>query len=91
MRLVQIVNGVTLQHKNATRALTWVQASRFVLERVLRERLLATYGNVQLRCGAWVSGVEHGDGDARGSVTGAHGSLARLQASPYHVATECLL
>ncbi len=62
---------MTLQHKNATRALTWVQATRFVLERVLRERLLATHGNVQLRCGAWVSGVEHGDGDARGSVTGA--------------------
>ncbi len=67
---MQIVNGVTLQHKNATMALTWVQATRFVLERVLRERLLATYSNVQLRCGSWVSGIEHGGGNAQGSVTG---------------------
>ncbi len=50
--------------------LEWVSATRFVAERALRERLLANYGNVQLRTGCWVNGLEHGRADASGAVTG---------------------
>jgi len=50
--------------------LEWVSATRFVAERALRERLLANHGNVQLRTGCWVNGLEHGRADASGAVTG---------------------
>ena len=50
--------------------LEWVSATRFVAERALRERLLAVHGNVQLRTGCWVTGLEHGRADTSGAVTG---------------------
>ena len=47
-----------------------VLATRDVFERALRDRLLAMHRNVKNRTGAVVTGLEHGDGDATGCVTG---------------------
>ena len=55
----QVTNGLTLgPTKDADCDLSWIQATRFVAERAFRERLLALYGNVQLRSGCWVSSLE---------------------------------
>ena len=51
--------------------LSWVQITRFVAERAIRERLLTLYGNVQLRSGCFVTSLQHGCGGAQGTVTGA--------------------
>ena len=51
-------------------------ASRALIERVMREQLLATHANVDLRWGSPAAGLMHGSGADKGTVTGAMDAAA---------------
>ena len=69
---VQTVNGIEAYTPKAKGELINYLASRALIERVMREKLLATHANVKVRWASPAAGLQHGSGADKGCITGAH-------------------
>ena len=71
MPLLQCVSGIEVYSPEAKGEFRNYLASRALIERVMRERMLATHANVDLRWGSPAAGLQYGSGAGSGTVTGA--------------------
>ncbi len=78
----QSVNGITAYTPDAKGELTNYLASRALIERVMREKLLETHGNVSVRWASPAASLQHGVGDDKGCITGARILLCVWVLSP---------
>ena len=67
----QSVNGITAYTPHAKGDLTNYLASRALIERVMREKLLDAHANIDVRWANPAAGLQHGVGDDKGCITGA--------------------
>ena len=68
----QTVNGIEAYTPEAKGELINYLASRALIERVMRDKLLATHANVRVRWASPAAGLQHGSGADKGCITGAH-------------------
>ena len=66
------MNGITAYTPDAKGELTNYLASRALIERVMRKKLLETHANVAVRWASPAAGLQHGVGDDKGCITGLH-------------------